>query len=154
MLRNVVILTPDGEPLFWHHFAACHSFGAEPEMFAEYITTIYLLAEQHPNSDPILDIGEEKMGFLHTLNLLVVVLADFTDSDQLIRFKLREIATLFERNYGNMIATYSGNPHFFDPFRSSLVQRKIAKKTLLDYLKRRHFEDNGENSPIAPIIPN
>jgi len=128
MIRNLFILSKEGDPLYQQHFGECHKLGNNIDHISQFNATLYLMAPRFTDQkNPIIPFEKEKM-IMHQSSNLYALIADAVDDEQELKFKIHKIADLFEMTFKPVLINFNGDQSLFSGFAQTLFDMKIAQK--------------------------
>ena len=155
MIRNVIILSNLGNPLFHQYFGECYSFGNNEKMIMEFYDTIIMLADQvDSKEEKIYDFGDEIMGFHLDENNIYAIISDTTEDKGNILNKAEKIAKIFTEKYGTEMIETNIDQSLFNDFRNTLIELEITQKNCGDHEECSDCQNNGNELDIGVISKN
>jgi hypothetical protein len=129
MIRNVIILSNFGDPLFHQYFGECYSFGDDEDIKMQFYDTIIMLADQVDGMDKkVYDFGDELMAFHLDDNNIYAVITDIKEDKTKIQTKAQKIASAFNQKYGDIVIDTDVDNSIFADFRETLLDLGITQK--------------------------
>ena len=131
MIRNLLIMN-HGILLVKLNFGECHSFGANDDLVAGFISALDLFSNEITGGS-IKAINFEHYTFhFHKDNNvssnLYVFITDSEEDMEDINFKISKIASLFYNKYSEILKRFRGETNQFNDFKKSLLEMNLTQK--------------------------
>ncbi len=131
MIRNLFIIN-HGIPLVKLNFGECHSLGVNDTLVAGFIEAMNSFSNEITGSsikninfrDYIFHFYKDEEIF----NNLFVFIADSEEDADLINFKIKKIASIFNEKYNDILQNFNGDVGKFDNFKNILIEMNLTQK--------------------------
>jgi hypothetical protein len=153
MIRDVIIIAKSGIPLFHKNFGACHSFGADLNMIAGFISALQLFSEELDGSDiRSMEMAQKLVVFHRFQDINYVVICDNSDAIHEIKSKIEKISEIFCHEYHQMIANFNGDISIFDHFAQTLIDLQITQKNCGGRPECEGCPNSTKTLPLSAMI--
>ena len=131
MIRNLLVLN-HGVLLVKLNFGECHSFGANDDLVAGFISALDMFSNEITGGS-IKTINFENYIFhfyknQNSLKNLYVFITDSEEDEELVNFKINKIASLFYNRYSKILNKFNGEVNQFNDFKETLLEMNLAQK--------------------------
>ncbi len=131
MIQNVLIIK-NGIALVDRSFGQCYSLGQDSHLLASFFSILQNLSLEFIGSSiKSLNISNKKFFFYKDhidSTIFYVIVSDIEDDSDEMKFKIRQIASLFREKYSNYLKDFDGNITYFNTFVDLLIEMKLAQK--------------------------
>ncbi|MHA2250204.1 MAG: hypothetical protein ACXAD7_07570 [Candidatus Kariarchaeaceae archaeon] len=139
VLRNVVLQTPEGIPLFGRSLV-CHigtfcadlsqdsTFEDETVLKSALLTALLTVNEAERDQFHELPLAESKVLSYPTDNVIAVFEVNPDDEIESLKNRLQVMVELFKKNYGDTLDNFAGTISEFDSFEEILVNNGVLEE--------------------------
>ncbi|GAG37990.1 unnamed protein product, partial [marine sediment metagenome] len=128
MIREIIILTRTGVPIFQKRFGSGSGFGSDVSLISGFISAVNTFAQELTSSSvQIIEMGKMKLVFhMDDVNCIHAIVCDISDEMVDVGVIIRKIAETFQNMYASEVEQYKGDIRVFRNFDEVLEKMDIT----------------------------